>query len=108
MLRLARSGPDQAYAYWQRIRERFDEAEHSYFMVQLADQAARRLNPRALGWFMEAATSSQPAPCPTHSLAGKPAPRCVQATGSWCWKLLKRCPARNSKPEYGAIGKPAH
>ena len=41
ILRLARSGPDQAYAYWPRIRERFSEAEHSYFMVQLADQAAR-------------------------------------------------------------------
>ncbi|HEY6043890.1 MAG TPA: transglycosylase SLT domain-containing protein [Nitrosospira sp.] len=81
MLRLARSGPDQAYAYWQRIRERFDEAEHSYFMVQLADQAARRLNPRALGWFMEAAASSQPAPLSDAQLGWKT--RAALRAGDW-------------------------
>jgi soluble lytic murein transglycosylase len=81
MLRLARSGPDQAYAYWPRIRERFDEAEHSYFMVQLADQAARRLNPRALGWFMEAAASSQPAPLSDAQLGWKT--RAALRAGDW-------------------------
>jgi soluble lytic murein transglycosylase len=81
MLRLARSGPDQAYAYWQRIRERFDEAEHSYFMVQLADQAARRLNPRALGWFMEAAASSPPAPLSDAQLGWKT--RAALRAGDW-------------------------
>ncbi|MGH8684545.1 MAG: transglycosylase, partial [Nitrosospira sp.] len=36
VLRLLRSGPDQAHAYWPRIRERFNETERSYFMVHLA------------------------------------------------------------------------
>ena len=61
MLRLLRSGPDQAYVYWPRIRGRFNDADHSYFMVQVADQAARRLNPNALKWFREAASTSAPA-----------------------------------------------
>ena len=72
MLRLLRSGPDQAYAYWDRIRGKFNDADHSYFMVQLADQAARRLNPRALGWFREAATiSSTPVPLSDAQLGWK-------------------------------------
>ncbi|MBA2660358.1 MAG: transglycosylase SLT domain-containing protein [Nitrosospira sp.] len=61
MLRLLRSGPDQAYVYWPRIRARFNDTDHSYFMVQVADQAARRLNPNALKWFREAASTSAPA-----------------------------------------------
>lgn len=58
MLRLIRGGPDQAYAYWQKVRERFDEGEQAFFMVRLADQAARKLSPRALGWFMEAGANA--------------------------------------------------
>jgi soluble lytic murein transglycosylase len=81
MLRLARTGPDQAYAYWPRIRERFSEAEHSYFMVQLADQAARRLNSRALGWFTEAALSSQPSPLSDAQLGWKT--RAALRAGDW-------------------------
>ncbi|SEK33859.1 soluble lytic murein transglycosylase [Nitrosovibrio tenuis] len=81
MLRLTRSGPDQAYAYWPRIRERFSEAEHSYFMVQLADQAARRLNPRALGWFTEAAGSVKPARLSDAQLGWKT--RAALRAGDW-------------------------
>ncbi|HTJ53934.1 MAG TPA: transglycosylase SLT domain-containing protein [Nitrosospira sp.] len=81
ILRLARSGPDQAYAYWARIRERFSEAEHSYFMVQLADQAARRLNPRALSWFTEAAASSEPAALTDAQLGWKT--RAALRAGDW-------------------------
>lgn len=81
MLRLTRSGPDQAYAYWPRISERFSEAEHSYFMAQLADQAARRLNPRALGWFMEAAGSGKPAPLSDAQLGWKT--RAALRAGDW-------------------------
>lgn len=62
LLRLLRSGPDQAYAYWPRVREKFSAADQSYFMGQLATQAARRLDPRALGWFGEAASSAAPSP----------------------------------------------
>ena len=81
MLKLTRSSPDQAYAYWPRMRERFSEAEHSYFMVQLADQAARRLNPRALGWFIEAASSDKPAPLSDAQLGWKT--RAALRVGDW-------------------------
>ncbi|SFW19775.1 lytic transglycosylase domain-containing protein [Nitrosovibrio sp. Nv17] len=59
MQRLARSGPDQAHTYWHKIRGRFSEADQAYFLAQLADQAARRLNPRALEWFREAGNVSR-------------------------------------------------
>ncbi|SCY19477.1 soluble lytic murein transglycosylase [Nitrosospira sp. Nl5] len=81
MLRLLRNGPDQAYAYWPRIRERFNETEHSYFMVHLADQAARRLNPRALDWFREAADTSAPVPLSDAQLGWKT--RAALRTGNW-------------------------
>lgn len=81
MLRLIRSGPDQAYTYWPKIREQFSEAEHAYFMVQLADQAARRLNPRALGWFLEAAGISTPAPLSDAQLGWKT--RAALRAGDW-------------------------
>ncbi|MDQ3184939.1 MAG: lytic transglycosylase domain-containing protein [Pseudomonadota bacterium] len=81
MLRLLRSGPDQAYIYWPRIRERFNEKEHSYFMVHLADQAARRLNPRALDWFREAAHSSAPALLSDAQLGWKT--RAALRAGDW-------------------------
>ncbi len=60
ILRLLRNNPEQAYAYWPRMRARFSDADHTYFMVQLADQAARQLNPRALDWFAEAAGADAP------------------------------------------------
>ncbi|SOD39897.1 lytic transglycosylase domain-containing protein [Nitrosovibrio sp. Nv4] len=81
ILRLIRSSPDQAYAYWPRIREQFSEPEHSYFLVQLADQAARRLNPRALGWFMEAASTSAPVPLSDAQLGWKT--RAALRAGDW-------------------------
>src|SRR5687768_15854783 len=81
ILRLLRSSPDQAYAYWPRIREQFSEAEHSYFMVQLADQGARRLNPRALKWFAEAADASTPIPLSDAQLGWKT--RAALRAGDW-------------------------
>lgn len=81
MLRLLRSGPDQAYAYWPRIRAQFNGTEHSYFMVHLADQGARRLNPRALDWFREAARTSVPAPLSDAQLGWKT--RAALRAGDW-------------------------
>lgn len=81
MLRLLRSGPDQAYAYWPRIRGRFNDTEHSYFMVHVADQAARRLNPHALHWFREAASTSAPAPLSDAQLGWKT--RAALRAGDW-------------------------
>jgi soluble lytic murein transglycosylase len=81
LLRLTRSGPDQAYAYWPRIREQFNEAEHAYFMSHLADQAARRLNPRALNWFVESASSSTPVALSDAQLGWKT--RAALRSGDW-------------------------
>lgn len=82
MLRLLRSGPDQAYTYWGRIRGQFTEADRAYFMVQLADQAARRLNPRALGWFKEAANiGGTPVPLSDTQLGWKT--RAALRVGDW-------------------------
>src|SRR6185437_5259261 len=81
MLRLLRSGPEQAYAYWPRIRERFSDSELSYFMVHVADQAARRLNPHALRWFREAASTSAPVPLSDAQLVWKT--RAALRVGDW-------------------------
>ncbi|HEV7928880.1 MAG TPA: transglycosylase, partial [Nitrosospira sp.] len=81
LLRLTRSGPDQAYAYWPRIREQFNDAEQAYFMAQLADQAARRLNPRALSWFTESASSSTPVALSDAQLGWKT--RAALRAGDW-------------------------
>ncbi|MEO6824681.1 MAG: transglycosylase SLT domain-containing protein [Nitrosospira sp.] len=81
MLRLLRSGPEQAYAYWPRIRERFSDSEHSYFMVHVSDQAARRLNPHALRWFREAASTSAPVPLSDAQLGWKT--RAALRVGDW-------------------------
>lgn len=81
MLRLLRSGPDQAYVYWPRVRERFTETERSYFMGQLATQAARRLDPRALGWFGEAASSATPSSLSDFQLTWKT--RAALRAGDW-------------------------
>ena len=81
MQRLLRSGPDQAHAYWARMRPYFSEAEHSYFLVQLADQAARRLHPRALEWFIEAARSTAPAVLTDAQLGWKA--RAALRAGNW-------------------------
>jgi soluble lytic murein transglycosylase len=81
MLRLVRSGPDQAYAYWPRIRDSFGEAEHAYFMAQLADQAARKLHPKALNWFAEAARIPSPAVLTDAQLGWKT--RAALRAGDW-------------------------
>jgi soluble lytic murein transglycosylase len=81
VLRLVRSSPDQAYAYWPRINKQFSEAEHSYFLVQLADQAARRLNPGALGWFREAAGTTASLPLSDAQLGWKT--RAALRGGDW-------------------------
>ncbi|HET7060852.1 MAG TPA: transglycosylase SLT domain-containing protein [Nitrosospira sp.] len=85
MLRMSRISPDQAYVYWPRVREQFNEAERSYFLVQLADQAARRLNPRALEWFAEAGRSTQPAPLSDAQLGWKV--RSALRAGNWALVL---------------------
>ena len=81
ILRLIRNNPDQAYAYWPRMRARFSEADHTYFTVQLADQAARKLNPRALDWFAEAASSGTPVALSDAQLGWKT--RAALRAGDW-------------------------
>lgn len=81
LLRLLRSGTDQAHAQWLKVHERFDPMEHSYFMAHLASHASRRLDPRALGWFRQAAASSMPAPLTDTQLAWKT--RAALRAGDW-------------------------
>ena len=81
ILRLLRNDPDQAYAYWPRMRGRFSDADHTYFMVHLADQAARKLNPHALDWFTEAASSSTPVALSDAQLGWKT--RAALRVGDW-------------------------
>ena len=58
--RLTRTSLDQMLAYWSRIHDNFPESDQSFFMAQLAEQAARKHDPRALEWFRQSASSSQP------------------------------------------------
>lgn len=81
LLRLLRSGPDQAFAYWPKVRERFDPAEQSYFLGHLASQAARRLDPRALGWFKQAAATHPSVPLSDTQLAWQT--RAALRAGDW-------------------------
>jgi soluble lytic murein transglycosylase len=81
MLRLVRSGPDQAYAYWPRLRDSFGEKEHAHFMAQLADQAARKLHPNALNWFAEAEKTRSPAVLTDAQLGWKT--RAALRAGNW-------------------------
>ncbi len=81
LLRLLRSGPDQASAYWPKVRERFDPAEQSYFLGHLASQAARRLDPRALGWFKQAAAIHPSVPLSDTQLAWQT--RAALRAGDW-------------------------
>ncbi|MDO8437562.1 MAG: transglycosylase SLT domain-containing protein [Nitrosomonadaceae bacterium] len=81
LLRLLRSGPDQAFAYWPKVRERLDPAEQSYFLGHLASQAARRLDPRALGWFRQAAATHPAPPLSDTQLAWQT--RAALRAGDW-------------------------
>ena len=81
MLRLLRSGTDQAFAYWPKVRERLDPAEQSYFLGHLASQAARRLDPRALGWFRQAAATHPSTPLSDTQLAWQT--RAALRAGDW-------------------------
>ena len=81
ILRLLRNNPEQAYAYWPRMRARFSDTDHTYFMVQLADQAARKLNPRALDWFAEAVSADTPVVLSDAQLGWKT--RAALRAGDW-------------------------
>ncbi|HEV7799827.1 MAG TPA: transglycosylase SLT domain-containing protein [Burkholderiales bacterium] len=52
--RLARSSPQQAAAHWTRLESRFSAEERAYVWGQLAQSAAMRHDPEALGWFGKA------------------------------------------------------
>ena len=56
--RIARSQPEQALAYWEKMQPRFSEAEQKYAWGQLAYQAARKHSPLALNWFRKAGSAS--------------------------------------------------
>ncbi|MEK7768455.1 MAG: transglycosylase SLT domain-containing protein, partial [Pseudomonadota bacterium] len=74
-------GTDQAFAYWPKVRERLDPAQQSYFLGHLASQAARRLDPRALGWFRQAATTHPATPLSDTQLAWQT--RAALRAGDW-------------------------
>jgi soluble lytic murein transglycosylase len=52
--RLARSQPEQALAYWEKLLPQFSETDQHYAWAQLAYQAARKHNPLAIEWFRKA------------------------------------------------------
>ncbi len=81
MLRLLRSSTDQAATYWPKVSDQFDPAEQSYFMAHLASQAARRLDPRALGWFREAVGAHPSIPLSDTQLAWQV--RAALRAGDW-------------------------
>lgn len=78
---LLRSGTNQAYARWYKIRNQFSESDQSYFMSNLAYRAALRQDSRALGWFLEAANSKQPYPLTEAKLTWKT--RLALREGRW-------------------------
>lgn len=84
---ILRSGTNQAYARWYKIRQRFPESDQSYFMSNLAYRAALRQDPRALGWFLEAANSKQAHPLTEAKLTWKT--RVALREGKW--ELVLQC-----------------
>lgn len=53
--RVARGATYPAHALYTAIKDHFPEADQGFFLGKLADQAARRFQPEALGWYREAA-----------------------------------------------------
>jgi soluble lytic murein transglycosylase len=98
--RLLRASPEQAHAYWPRIKKQFNETEHAYFLVQLADQAARRLSPRALGWFAEAASLKARVPLSDSQLGWKT--RAALRAGDWDL-VLDTIQAMSSKEQQAGV-----
>ena len=55
LYRLARADPQQAASFWERkLRERFPAPDQAYGWALLGYQAARRHDPDALKWYLEA------------------------------------------------------
>ncbi len=81
MLQLLHNNLDQAYAYWLEIHEQFSQADRSYFMGQLASKAAKKLDPRALDWFIEAANIDKLSPLSDTQLSWKT--RAALRAGDW-------------------------
>ncbi len=52
--RLAKQSPDLAYARWEKVHQRYTDAEQHYFFGWLAFEAARKHDPRALQWYRRA------------------------------------------------------
>ncbi|SDY31897.1 soluble lytic murein transglycosylase [Nitrosomonas sp. Nm58] len=84
---LLRSGINQAYARWYKIRKQFSEYDQSYFMSSLAYRAALKQDSRALGWFLEAANSKQVYPLTEAKLTWKA--RIALREGKW--DLVLQC-----------------
>lgn len=57
VLRIARSDPEQAKAYWSKMGGRFSESDRKYVLGKIAFQAALKHMPQALQWFDEAGDS---------------------------------------------------
>ncbi|SDY14334.1 lytic transglycosylase domain-containing protein [Nitrosomonas sp. Nm33] len=84
---LLRSGTNQAYARWHKIHKQFPESDQSYFLSTLAYRAALKQDPRALGWFLDAANSKQVYPLTEAKLAWKA--RVALREGKW--DLVMQC-----------------
>ncbi|MDP1559280.1 MAG: transglycosylase SLT domain-containing protein [Nitrosomonas sp.] len=81
LLHLLRNDTNQAYAHWSKVREQLTASDRSYFLGRLAYRAALRHDPRALGWFVEAANSGTSYPLTDTLLAWKA--RTALRAGNW-------------------------
>jgi len=54
LYRVARTQTPLTLSYWKPLQARFSQEEQEYFWGQLALQAARQLDPNAVGWFIKA------------------------------------------------------
>ena len=57
LYRIARSQPEQALGYWEKLQSHFSEAEQKYAWGQLALQAARKHSPLTIAWFRKAGSA---------------------------------------------------
>lgn len=87
LTQLLRSGINQAYVRWHKIRSQFSESDQSYFMSSLAYRAALKQDPRAFDWFLQAANSKQAYPLTEAKLTWKT--RIMLREGKW--DLVLQC-----------------
>ena len=106
MLRLLRKRPRSGLCLLAEDT-RDDSAMRSMRILwsNVADQAARKLNPRALSWFEEAASASSPAVLSDAQLGWKT--RAALRAGDWelVSETIEAMSPRNNRREYGVTGR---